>query len=102
MPQHDWSELRNNHPGKYEAAIAPAPDPESWVTLKLVVEGKTVSAFVNGATEPVLKVELLNDRPSGKVGLWVGNGSDGRFRLSCVSHKDQMFYLLILDDLHPW
>jgi len=80
MPQHDWSELRNNHPGKYEAAIEPAPDPESWVKLKLVVEGTRVSAFVNGADKPALAVEVLAHRLKGRVGFWVGNGSDGWFR----------------------
>src|SRR5438093_3201669 len=80
MPEHDWSELRKKHPGKYEFAITPAPDPDSWVRLKLVVKGKNVAAFVNGADAPALTVELLNDRLKGKVGLWVGNGSDGWFR----------------------
>jgi hypothetical protein len=80
MPGHDWSELRNSHPGKYEFAITPAPHPDSWVKLKLVVTGKNVAAFVNGSEVPALKVELLNDRLKGKVGLWVGNGSDGWFR----------------------
>ena len=80
MPEHDWSELRKSHPGKYEFAITPAPDPDSWVRLKLVVKGKNVAAFVNGADAPALTVELLNDRLKGKVGLWVGNGSDGWFR----------------------
>ncbi len=61
-------------------AITPAPDPDSWVKLKLVVKGKNVTAFVNGAEAPALTVELLNDRLKGKVGLWVGNGSDGCFR----------------------
>ena len=80
LPGHDWSELRNNHPGKYESAITPAPAPESWVKLKLVLQGKSVSAFVNGSDQPALTVELLNDRLKGKMGLWVGNGSDGWFR----------------------
>jgi hypothetical protein len=80
LPGHDWSELRNNHPGKYESAITPAPAPESWVKVKLVIAGKHVSAFVNGSDQPALTVELLNDRLKGKVGLWVGNGSDGWFR----------------------
>jgi hypothetical protein len=80
MPEHDWSELRKNHPGKYEFAITPAPDPESWVKLKLVLKGKNVAAFVNGSDKPALSVELLGDRLKGKVGLWVGNGSDGWFR----------------------
>lgn len=80
MPGHDWSELRSDHPGKYEFAITPAPDPDSWVKLKLVLKGKNVAAFVNGSDTPTLTVELLNDRLKGKVGLWVGNGSDGWFR----------------------
>src|SRR5690349_21054801 len=54
MPGHDWSELRNSHPGKYEFAITPAPDPDSWVKLKLVVKGKNVAAFVNGSDKPAL------------------------------------------------
>ena len=48
--------------------------------LKLAIKGKSVSAFVNGSDVPALTVELLNDRLKGKVGLWVGNGSDGSFR----------------------
>jgi hypothetical protein len=80
LPGHDWSDLRNNQPGKYESAITPAPAPESWVKVKLVLQGKSVSAFVNGSDKPALTVELLNDRLKGKVGLWVGNGSDGWFR----------------------
>lgn len=80
MPGHDWRELRNSHPGKYEFAITPTPDPDSWVKLKLVITGKNVAAFVNGSNVPALKVELLNERLKGKVGLWVGNGSDGWFR----------------------
>lgn len=80
MPAHDWNELRNNHPGKYESAIKPPPDPESWVTLKLVVTKTKVSAYANGAEQPALTFDLLNNRSAGKVGLWVGNGSDGWFR----------------------
>jgi 3-keto-disaccharide hydrolase len=80
MPDHDWSDLRNNHPGKYEAQITPAPDPDSWVKLKLVIEGNKVTAFVNDSNLPALTVELLNDRLKGKVALWVGNGSDGWFK----------------------
>lgn len=88
MPEHDWSELRNNHPGKYEAALDPTPVPESWVKIKLVIEGKRVSAFINDADEPALTVELLNDRLTGKVGLWVGNGSDGWFRNLRITRAD--------------
>lgn len=80
MPNHDWSELRKAYPGKYETILDPAPDPESWVTLKLVIAGQRLSAFVNGSVTPALTIELLNDRLQGKVALWVGDGSDGAFR----------------------
>jgi hypothetical protein len=80
MPAHDWRNLRSNHPGRYESNITPTPAPGDWVNLKLVIAGRSVSAFVNGADEPALSVELLNDRLTGMVGLWVGNGSDGWFR----------------------
>jgi hypothetical protein len=80
MPDHDWSNLRTNHPGKYEFAITPAPGPNSWVKLKLVLKGKHVAAFVNDSDAPALSVQLLNEPLKGKVGLWVGNGSDGSFR----------------------
>jgi len=36
--------------------------------------------LVEGKTEPVLKVERLTSLKSDKIGLWVGNGSSGRFR----------------------
>lgn len=55
-------------------------EPESWVRLKLVITGKELSAFVNGADKPALAVTLLNARHKGKLGLWVGNGSDGWFK----------------------
>jgi hypothetical protein len=80
LPQYDWSDLRKNYPGKYESALNPPPAPESWVKLRLVIEGKRVSAFVNSADKPALSVEFLNPRINGKVGLWVGNGSEGWFK----------------------
>ena len=80
IPGYDWKKLRDDHPGKYELAITPPPDPNSWVKLKLVIRGKNLEAFVNGSDKPALRVESLNNRLKGKVGLWVGNGSDGGFR----------------------
>ncbi len=80
LPEYDWKKLRDTRPGRYESAITPPPGPNSWVKLKIVITGKNLAAFVNGADRPALKVELLNKRLQGKVGLWVGNGSAGGFR----------------------
>ena len=78
-PTHSWARLRSEHPGQYEKAITPAPDPNSWVHARIVVAHPKVSVFVNNASEPSLVVDELNDHKSGWVGLWVGNGSGGEF-----------------------
>jgi hypothetical protein len=78
-PTHGWARLRSEHPGQYEKAITPAPDPNSWVHARIVVAHPKVSVFVNNASEPSLVVDELSDQKSGWVGLWVGNGSGGDF-----------------------
>jgi len=79
LPSYDFAHLRAARPGEFEAAIVPAPKPTDWVHLKLVVAGDRVSAYVNGADRPVLSVTRLSSATNGRVGLWVGNNSDGEF-----------------------
>lgn len=86
-PAYTWQRLRNEHPGKYESAIASAPDAGNWVHARIVVVYPKISVFVDNAVEPCLVVDQLSDRKSGWVGLWVGNGSGGEFanlRISAV------------------
>lgn len=78
-PGHTWRRLRESHPGVYEAAIDPAPDPDGWVRLRVVVAHRTVAVHVNGAERPSLVVRRLGAQRSGRVGLWVGNPSRGDF-----------------------
>ena len=78
-PLYDWSKLRSEHPGQYEKPIESAPQPNEWFHARIVVAHPKVSVFVNGATEPSLVVDQLNDRGEGWVGVWVGNGSNGDF-----------------------
>ena len=82
--------LRNEHPGKYENTVEPAPDPTSWVHARIVVAYPKITVFVNNAEAPSLEVEQLSDRKSGWVGFWVGNGSGGDFanlKISPATHK---------------
>jgi hypothetical protein len=79
MPQFTWERLRADSPGKYEAAVNPVPDPDGWFHARIVVGGRKVSVYVDGAAAPSLVVTQLSDRRGGLVGLWVGNGSDGAF-----------------------
>ncbi|HEY6900193.1 MAG TPA: hypothetical protein VI233_06100 [Puia sp.] len=80
-PEYGWEKLRTEFPGKYEKEVAPAPDPNEWFHVKVVVGDKRVEVFVNGQTTYCLLVRptLVNERGR-MLGLWVGNGSDGDFR----------------------
>ena len=78
-PRWPWERLRSEYPGKYEAAIVPAPDGDKWFHARIVVERPDVRVFVNGAATPCLAVKELSDGTSGSVGVWVGNGSGGYF-----------------------
>jgi hypothetical protein len=78
-PDHGWKELRDAFPGKYEQPVDPAPDPDRWFHARVVVDGKSVSVYVNGAKTPSLSIEKLTASRAGKIGLWVGDDSDGAF-----------------------
>lgn len=79
-PVHHWKSLRTQHPGKYESAITPAPDPESWVKLTIVIKGNSLEVFINDSDTPELSVDRIGKHSTGKIGLWLGNRSDGEFR----------------------
>lgn len=79
-PEHTWRRLREQHPGVYEGGITPAPDPNSWVRLRLDVEHPQLRVFIDDAEAPALVVTQLGQQRRGRVGLWVGNPSGGEFR----------------------
>lgn len=78
-PDHTWSVLREKYNGKYEKAVTPAPNGNDWFHAKIVVQFPKVTVYVNGNSEPSLVIDKLNDRKTGKIGLWVGTTSDGDF-----------------------
>lgn len=79
QPTYTWQKLRAEQPGRYEQPASPAPDPNAWFHVRVVVVSPKVSVFVNDAKEPSLVVDQLSDRRKGQVGLWVGNNSGGDF-----------------------
>ncbi|GAA4446847.1 hypothetical protein GCM10023189_02400 [Nibrella saemangeumensis] len=78
-PTYSWQKLRTEFPNKYEAAVAPAPDPNGWFHVRIEVTGSNVRAFVNQSTTAALEVEPIQKRPGNRIGLWVGNASGGDF-----------------------
>jgi hypothetical protein len=79
QPDFPWQLLREQHPGVFENKVEPPPNPDGWFHVRIVVEAKTISVFVDGAAQPCLAVNALAGRASGWIGLWVGNNSDGVF-----------------------
>lgn len=81
LPQHDWPTLREEFPGKYENKMQPVPENvEDWIHAKIEVHRPQVKVYVNGSDKPALEVDLISEAKQGKVGFWVGNGSEGWFR----------------------
>ena len=89
MPAYDWSALRRDFPGTYENNVHPVPEPvDDWFHVRIVVDKPDVRVYVNGAEEPCLQVQQLSERGTGRVGFWVGNGSEGRFRNLILTKTD--------------
>jgi hypothetical protein len=76
-PQWTWQKLRAEKTGQYEKPITPSLDGDAWFHAKIVVAGKKVSVFVNDNATPCLEVEKLNDRTSGRIGIWGSDAGDG-------------------------
>ena len=86
-PDFPWNVLRETQNAKYEKAIPSAPDPNEWFHVKIVVDYPHVTVYVNNSASPCLTVDKLNDRQSGKIGLWVGNTSGGEFANLVIANK---------------
>lgn len=88
LPDFTWRMLRERFPGKYESAIDPAPDPNGWVKVRIVIEGSTVKTYINGAAEPSLVVEKVNRIQSGFIGFYVADTSGGDFANISITKLD--------------
>ena len=79
-PGFDWPVLRSQFPNKYEQPLSPAPDPDDWFHVRVVLKDKKVMVFINGSQTPSLVVESLQTNPGKKIGYWVGNNSSGDWK----------------------
>jgi len=81
LPGNDWAELRGKFPGRYENPIDPVPDPvNSWFHIRIVVNYPEIKVYINHISHPTLEVRQLSSHKQGRIGFWVGNGSEGWFR----------------------
>jgi hypothetical protein len=87
-PDFPWHKLREERNGIYEKAVNPAPLGKDWFHATIVVEGKTVTVYVNHSKTPSLVVEKLSDNTSGMIALHAGRGFlPGDFANLVIKHK---------------
>jgi hypothetical protein len=86
-PDFPWNVLRETQNAQYEKAIPSAPDPNEWFHVNIVVDYPHLTVYVNNSTSPCLSVDKLNNRQTGKIGLWVGNTSGGEFANLVITNK---------------
>jgi ssDNA-binding replication factor A large subunit len=58
--------------------VAP-PDPDQFFRARIEISKPEIRVYVNDDAEPSLVVNELSDRTGGRIGLWMGNNSDGSF-----------------------
>jgi hypothetical protein len=78
-PEYTWSKLREEHTDVYENPLPHPPDPDQFFKARIVISKPEIRVYVEDEAEPCLVVSELTDRMGGRVGLWMGNGSDGSF-----------------------
>jgi hypothetical protein len=78
-PDWKWPRLRQERPGQFEKPIEPPIDGDGWFHVRIVIRHPAIRVYVNGSPEPCLTVEALSGPRTGRVALWVGNNSPGRF-----------------------
>lgn len=87
LPGYDWPMLRADFPNQYEQPVSPAPDPDQWFHVKIIVAGELVSVYVNNHKRPALKVKSLTRTGGKMIGCWVGNDSDGNWKNLKISSE---------------
>lgn len=79
LPDHPWSRLREESPGRYESYVD--LEPGVWTRMRIVVSGDTAMLHVGDADQPALVIpDLVRGDAAGGIGLWVGPGTLGYFR----------------------
>ena len=86
-PEFTWRKLRTDFPEQFENPVNPVPNPDDWFHAKVVVDWPNVKVFVEDYKNPSLEIKMKSEFKTGKIGFWVGNGSDGSFKNLVVTKK---------------
>jgi hypothetical protein len=80
LPNWPWFRLRKETPSRYESYVDLLPD--VWTSIRIDVRGDRARLYVHGQDQPTLIVNDLKSgvRRTGKVALWINNGTVAHFR----------------------
>ena len=78
-PDHTWSKLRKETPSRYETYVDITPD--TWIHLRIEVDGDKARIFVDGREQPSLIVNDVKSgaTTSGQVALWFEGSTIAHF-----------------------
>jgi len=79
-PNYNWSFLRTNFEGKYEAAFPRRPSPDEWFKVLLKITASNVYVYDSESNTEILSVERLTKQKSDTIAFWAGNDSKGQYR----------------------
>jgi len=84
-PGWTWERLRAEEPSKYEAYTDLRVG--EWTHMRIVVQGRNASLYVDHAAQPCLVVQdMKNGESEGVIGLWIGPEAEGYFSNLKVTH----------------
>ena len=84
-PGYDWEILRRKWPFVYETYAD--LQLETWIPLRIEVQGRHASLYVNGAANPSLVVDgLKGENLKGGIGLWPSPGQESYFSNLRIHH----------------
>jgi hypothetical protein len=86
-PEFDWPNLRARFPEEFENAVDASVSPTDWVPLRVIVTASRVTVYAGAVKATTLDVRKLGKQTHGKLGLWVGNNSEGDFANLRVTAK---------------
>jgi hypothetical protein len=86
-PDFTWDRLRNERTGVFEKPVSDPPTPVNWFHARIVVRYPQVKVYVNNQLSPCLVINEWSNRQKGRIGLWVGNNSDGDFANLVITNE---------------
>lgn len=88
LPDFTWRVLRAKFPNVYENSIQQDLDPNTWVRVRVVVKGATVSVYINGSKEASLIDKKVTNSSTGLIGFYVADTSGGDFANIRITKTD--------------